>query len=144
MTSSLGGSGGIITPIFFIGATAGTLFATTLGLDKATFGAIGFVGLLAGAANTPIAASIMAMEMFGPKIAPYAAVACVVSFLISGHRSVYPSQVLAIRKSSSVDVEIGSELEGLPVRVQPRARSLSGNVFRIARYVRKILSKKRN
>jgi len=144
ITLSLGGSGGIITPIFFIGATAGTLFATTLGLDKATFGAIGFVGLLAGAANKPIAASIMAMEMFGPKIAPYAAVACVVSFLISGHRSVYPSQVLAIRKSSSVDVEIGSELEGLPVRVQPRARSLSGNVFRIARYVRKILSKKRN
>ena len=133
ITLSLGGSGGIITPIFFIGATAGTLFATTLGLDKATFGAIGFVGLLAGAANTPIAASIMAMEMFGPKIAPYAAVACVVSFLISGHRSVYPSQVLAIRKSSSVDVEIGSELEGLPVRVQPRARSLSGNVFKSCR-----------
>ena len=144
ITLSFGGSGGIITPIFFIGATAGTLFATIFGLDKATFGAIGLVGLLAGAANTPIAASIMAMELFGPKIAPYAAVACVVSFLISGHRSVYPSQVLAIRKSSSVDVETGRAVEGLSVGVEPRARSLSGNIFRIFRFVRKVLSKKRN
>ncbi len=96
ITLSLGGSGGIITPIFFVGATAGSLFAVMLGVDKATFAAIGLVGLLAGAANTPIAASVMAMELFGPQMAPYAAVACVVSFLISGHRSVYPSQVLAV------------------------------------------------
>jgi len=144
ITLSLGGSGGIITPIFFIGATAGSVFAVIFGLDKATFGAIGLVGLLAGATNTPIAASIMAMELFGPQIAPYAAVACVVSFLISGHRSVYPSQVLAIRKSASVDVETGKEVGGISVRVKPRDRSLSGNIFRIARSFIKILYKKRN
>ena len=142
ITLNLGGSGGIITPIFFIGATAGTLLATILGLDKATFAAIGLVGLLAGAANTPIAASIMSMELFGPKIAPYAAVACVVSFLISGHRSVYPSQVLAIRKSSSVEVETGKEMEDVLVRVEPRKKSISGNVFRVFRLIRKILFKK--
>ena len=142
ITLSLGGSGGIITPIFFIGATAGTAFATVFGLDKATFGAIGLVGLLAGAANTPIAASIMAMELFGPKIAPYAAVACVVSFLISGHRSVYPSQVLSIRKSPSVIVETGKAVEGLKVHVEPRKKSLSANIFRMARVVIKILYKK--
>ncbi len=144
ITLSLGGSGGIITPIFFIGATAGSLFATTLGLDKATFAAIGMVGLLAGAANTPIASSIMAMELFGPQIAPYAAVACVVSFLISGHRSVYPSQILAIRKSASVTVETGREVEGLLVRAEPRSKSLSGNVFSVARYLKRILYKKRH
>ena len=142
ITLSLGGSGGIVTPIFFIGATAGSLFATALGLDRATFAAIGLVGLLAGAANTPIAASIMAMELFGPKIAPYAAVACVVSFLISGHRSVYPSQVLAIRKSASVDVETGKEVGGISVRVEPRIRSLSGRVFGIARFIGRIFNKK--
>lgn len=143
ITLSLGGSGGIITPIFFIGATAGSVFATAFGLDKATFAAIGLVGLLAGATNTPIAASIMAMELFGPQIAPYAAVACVVSFLIAGHRSVYPSQILAIRKSASVDVETGMEMEGLIVSAEPRSKSLSGNVFRIARFFIKILFKKR-
>ena len=142
ITLSLGGSGGIITPIFFIGATAGSLFATAFGLDKATFAAIGLVGLLAGATNTPIAASIMAMELFGPQIAPYAAVACVISFLISGHRSVYPSQILAIRKSASVNVATGMEMEGIIVSAEPRSKSISGNVFRIVRFFIKIIKKK--
>lgn len=71
-------------------------------LDIVTFAAIGLVSLLAGAANTPIAASIMAVELFGPKIAPYAALSCVISFLMTGHRSVYPSQILSITKSPSI------------------------------------------
>ena len=76
ITLNFGGSGGIVTPIFFIGTTSGTLFARIFSMDDiATFSAIGFVSLLAGAANTPTATSIMAVELFGPKIAPYAAVA---------------------------------------------------------------------
>ena len=51
----------MVTPIFFIGATFGTLLAGILGVDPATFAAIGMVALLAGAANTPIAASILAI-----------------------------------------------------------------------------------
>ncbi len=143
ITLSLGGSGGIITPIFFVGATAGSAVAPLLGLDKATLGAIGMVGLLAGAANTPIAASIMAMELFGPQLAPYAAVACVVSFLISGHRSVYPSQILAIRKSASVYAELGREVEEIVVTVEPRSKSFSDNVFRVARFIKKRIYKKK-
>jgi len=99
ITLYFGGCGGIVTPIFFIGATSGVLFAEIFKLDIATFSAIGLVSLLAGAANTPIAASIMAVELFGTKIAPYAALACVVSFLMTGHRSVYPAQVLGVKKS---------------------------------------------
>ena len=68
------------------------------------------MSVLAGAANTPIAASIMAVEIFGPSIAPYATVACVVSYLMTGHRSVYPSQILSVKKSSFLDVELGAEL----------------------------------
>ena len=98
ITLCFGGNGGIVTPIFFIGATSGVLFAEIFKLDIATFSALGLVSLLAGSANTPIAASIMAVELFGTKIAPYAALACVVSFLMTGHRSVYPSQVLGIKK----------------------------------------------
>jgi H+/Cl- antiporter ClcA len=111
ITLNFGGSGGIVTPIFFIGSSAGALFASMFGLDITTFAAIGLVSLLAGSANTPIAASIMAMELFGPSIAPYATVACVISFLITGHRSVYPSQILAIRKSESINVETGKEIQ---------------------------------
>ncbi len=110
ITLSFGGSGGIVTPIFFIGATFGSMVGDLMGLDPATFAAIGMVSLLAGSANTPIAATILAVELFGPNVAPYAAVACVTSFLMTGHRSVYPSQIYAIMKSSSFRAEIGKEV----------------------------------
>jgi H+/Cl- antiporter ClcA len=130
ITLSFGGSGGIVTPIFFVGSTSGSLFASLLGLDLEVFAAIGMVALLAGAANTPIAASIMAAEMFGPQVAPYAALACVISFLMTGHRSVYPSQVLAVTKSSTLAAQKGKtmeEIRGTPVK--PRARSLTGQLL---------------
>ncbi len=53
LTLSFGGSGGIVTPIFFIGSTTGALVAQVLHMDSAILAAIGFVSLLAGAANTP-------------------------------------------------------------------------------------------
>lgn len=138
-TLSFGGSGGIVTPIFFIGATAGSGYAQMMGLDPATFAAIGMVCLLAGAANTPIAASILAVEMFGPKIAPYATVACVVSFLITGHRSVYPSQILAIRKSPSISVEVGRIMEEAQPEFHLRGRSLTVILLRAARKIKHLL-----
>ncbi len=127
ITLGFGGSGGIVTPIFFVGATAGSLFGHALGFDPSLFAAIGLVGLLAGAANTPISASIMAIELFGPQIAPYAAVACVISFLMTGHRSVYPSQILSLAKSSSLAVSEGSEMRDAGnVVFRPRSKSVSG------------------
>lgn len=110
ITLSFGGSGGIVTPIFFVGATSGIAFSTLLGWDSSIFSAVGFVSLLAGAANTPVSASIMAVEIFGPAVAPYASVACVISFLMTGHRSVYPSQIIAFRKSRSISFEMGKEI----------------------------------
>lgn len=99
ITLNGGGCGGIVTPIFFIGATSGTWFAHLLGVDSSTFAALGLVSLLAGAANTPLSASIMAMELFGAQIAPYAAIASIISFLVKGQRSIYPSQIIGIKKS---------------------------------------------
>ncbi len=138
ITLSFGGSGGIVTPIFFVGATAGNTFGSLLGLDRSLFAAIGMVGLLAGAANTPISASIMAVELFGPKIGPYAAVACIISFFLTGHRSVYPSQILAIAKSASIEVEKGREMRDIEgVEFQPRPKSISARISRLKRFKRK-------
>lgn len=106
ITLSMGGSGGILTPIFFIGTTAGCTFAYIFNLDPGTFAAIGMVALLSASANTPISASVMAIEIFGPQISPYAAIACVVSYIAAGHRSVYPSQVLGATKSSSISAPL--------------------------------------
>jgi H+/Cl- antiporter ClcA len=126
ITLSFGGSGGIVTPIFFVGSTAGSFFAHMLDLNVATFAAIGLVGVLAGSANTPIAASIMSVEMFGPAVAPYATLACIISFLITGHRSVYPSQILSISKSPSLRVELGREIEEIQTTLNVRERGFIG------------------
>lgn len=139
ITLSFGGSGGIVTPIFFIGATSGSLIARILGLNIATFSAIGMVSLLAGAANAPIAASILSVELFGPAIAPYAAVACVISFLMTGHRSVYPSQILAVKKSSSIQVELGKEMEEIAAEFHPRRKSLARGIWAASRTVKRKL-----
>lgn len=141
ITLNFGGSGGIITPIFFVGVTSGALYADLLGLNSATFAAIGLASLVAGAANTPISASIMAVELFGPKIAPYAAIACVISFLMTGHRSVYPSQVLAFRKSFSIQVELGKEIENVEVEFQLRKKSAIGLGLRIIKRAKEIVKK---
>lgn len=103
LTFAGGGVGGLITPIFFIGANAGYFFAHLFGLNTITFAALGLVSILAGVANTPLAASIMAMELFGADIAPYAAVSCIVSFLITGQRSIYDKQRFHFDKSISDD-----------------------------------------
>lgn len=93
VTFAAGGVGGIVTPILFIGSTLGSTMAHFAGLDVRTFAALGFVAVLSGTTRTPIACSIMAIEIFGTQIAPYASVACIISFLMTGYQSVFPSQV---------------------------------------------------
>ena len=125
ITLSFGGSGGIVTPIFFIGSTAGSLFASLFGQNLAVFSAIGLVSVLAGTTNTPIASSIIAIELFGPTIAPYAAAASIISFLMSGHRSVYPSQVIAMGKSPSIKVEKGLAIQYARPEFRPRDKTFT-------------------
>lgn len=131
LTLNFGGSGGIGTPIFFVGSTAGSALSSIINMDPAMLSAIGFVSLLAGAANTPIAASIMSVELFGPEVAPYAVISCIISYLITGHRSAYPSQVLAAKKSSSISVEIGSEMGKTTPDYLDREKSLIETMRRV-------------
>lgn len=114
------------------------VLATLIGVivGPATFAAIGLVSLLAGAANTPIAASILAVEYFGTNVAPYAAVACVVSFVMTGHRSVYPSQVLAIEKSRFIEAPIGEEVDKIETHVRPGNRNIRVRVVRLVRVIK--------
>jgi H+/Cl- antiporter ClcA len=133
VTLGSGGSGGVVTPIFFVGTAAGNLFAQLFDpANIATYSAIGLTALLAGAANTPIAASIMAMELFGPQIGSFAAVACMVSFLMTGYRSIYPSQLLGAQKSRSLTAPTGNPIgEMNPTHVALRDKSLLGILVKI-------------
>jgi H+/Cl- antiporter ClcA len=142
ITLSFGGSGGIVTPIFFVGATAGSAFSQILGVDPSVLAAIGLVSVLAGAANAPISASIMAVELFGPSIGPYAAIACIISFLMSGHRSVYPSQMIATAKSSSIFVPKGKEMGDHPeFEFKLRSKSVTGGLVKGINRVKRGLKK---
>lgn len=95
ITLGCGGTGGIITPVLVVGTVTGNLFGQLLASPAiAVYSVIGMVALLAGAVNTPLAAVIMAAELFGSDIIPYAAVGCLVSYVVSEHRSIYPSQII--------------------------------------------------
>ncbi|MGK5077214.1 voltage-gated chloride channel family protein [Janthinobacterium sp. HLX7-2] len=87
-----GFKGGEVTPLFFIGATLGNALGPLLHQPATLLAAIGFVAVFAGAANTPIASTLMAMELFGAEIGVYAAIACVVAYLFSGHAGIYRAQ----------------------------------------------------
>ena len=139
VTLAFCGSGGILTPIFFIGSTAGIAFAKMFALDPVFFAAFGFVALLAGAANTPIAASILAVEMFWSSIAPFATIVCVVSFLMTGFRSAYPSQILAASKAPSIVVKTGQEVDCTEPHFEYRTRKILVTGRNVARKLSKVL-----
>lgn len=89
-----GFKGGEVTPLFYIGATLGNALAPILEMPLPLLAGMGFVAVFAGSANTPIASTLMAMELFGSGVGMYAMIACVVSYLFSGHSSIYRSQRL--------------------------------------------------
>ena len=53
---------------------------------------IGLVAVFAGAANTPLACTLMAIELFGGGVGVYAALACATSYACSGHHGIYRAQ----------------------------------------------------
>ena len=107
ITLETGGSGGIVTPIFFIGVTSGAALAPLFGVSPGLLAAFGFVAVLAAAANTPIAAAVMAMELLPAPEGVFAALAAVTAFLMVGHRSVYASQKLGLSKSAGLVMQLG-------------------------------------
>ncbi len=113
VTLESGGSGGIVTPLFFIGATSGAALARLLHLPPGLFAAFGFVSVVAGAANTPIAAAVMGIELLPREVGVYAALAAGTAFLLVGHRSVYASQKIGLSKSAGLNVRMDVDIGDL-------------------------------
>ena len=89
---SVGFKGGEVTPLLYMGATLGNALAPWLQQPFPWLAALGFVAVFAGAANTPLACTVMAMEVFGMGIGAHAALACALSYLVSGHMGIYRAQ----------------------------------------------------
>jgi H+/Cl- antiporter ClcA len=114
VTLGFGMSGGIITPLFVIGATLGAALAPLLGLPPGDAAAVGMMAVTAAGANAPIAAILMGMEIFGSGLGLAFLLAAVPAFIMIGHHSVYPSQRVRLQKSPWVPVTAGGALEDSP------------------------------
>jgi H+/Cl- antiporter ClcA len=117
VTLGAGFKGGEVTPLFFIGATLGNALSYVLPLPPSLLAGMGFVAVFAGAANTPVSSTLMAMELFGAEAGAYAAIACVASYLFSGHAGIY----LAQRVGSSKHLHLIEE-EGLSLAMVAERR----------------------
>jgi H+/Cl- antiporter ClcA len=127
VTVGSGFKGGEVTPLFFIGAALGNVLGVLLGVPVDLMAGLGFVAVFAGATNTPLACTIMAIELFAPDngslvssgFVVYAAVACFLSYFLSGHSSIYHAQRVGVPKTGHAgdnreavreDVEAGQKL----------------------------------
>ena len=94
LTLEAGFKGGEIVPTFFIGATFGCVAAPLLGLDPSFAAALGMTGLFCGVTNCPVASILLSFELFGGDSLVLFALCCSVSYMLSGHYSLYTVQRL--------------------------------------------------
>lgn len=112
LTLGAGFQGGEVTPLFAIGATLGNALSGWLGLYAPFLAALGFIAVFCGATNTPIACFIMGIELFGGEGAVYMLLACVISYLFSGHSGIYTSQHIGASKHPLLSFPPGTTLAG--------------------------------
>lgn len=93
-TLGAGFKGGEVTPLFFVGATLGSALSGLIPLPVALLAGMGFVAVFSGATHTPVACSIMGMELFGADCGIYVALACLVAYFCSGSVGIYHSQIV--------------------------------------------------
>ncbi|TNJ47272.1 chloride channel protein [Tamlana fucoidanivorans] len=109
-TLGAGFKGGEVTPLFFIGATLGNVLIWFIPLPMSLLAGMGFVAVFAGATNTPIACTVMGIELFGIESGVFIALACSTAYLFSGHSGVYASQIIGSPKHNAFLREKGLNL----------------------------------
>ena len=92
LTLGAGFKGGEIVPSFTVGAALGCVAAPLLGLPVDLAAACGMAGLFCGVTNAPLTSLLISFELFGYEGMPYYLAAVAVSYLMSGHHSLYHAQ----------------------------------------------------
>lgn len=87
-----GFKGGEYVPLVFIGATLGSALSILQPTMMSLLASLGFTSVFAAASKTPLTCIILAAELFGIEILPYAIIACLLSFVFSGKSSIYSAQ----------------------------------------------------
>ncbi len=109
ITIGAGFKGGEIVPTFFIGSTFGCLAGGLLGLNQGFSAAIGLVSLFCGVVNAPVASIILSIELFGIDGLLMFAIACSVSYMLSGYYGLYSSQKIVYSKLKAEFININAK-----------------------------------
>lgn len=123
-TLGAGFKGGEVTPLFFIGATLGNVLIWFIPLPMGLLAGMGFVAVFAGATNTPIACTVMGIELFGIESGVFIALACSTAYLFSGHSGVYSSQIIGSPKNNVFLREKGLALSEIENRRAKKGKIL--------------------
>jgi H+/Cl- antiporter ClcA len=92
ITLGSGFKGGEVTPLFFMGACAGHVMAPWLGVPFPLLAAVGMAAVFSGASHARLACTVMAVELFGATILPYAGLACFIAPWLVGKTGIYEAQ----------------------------------------------------
>ena len=92
-TLSAGFKGGEVTPLFFIGATLGSVLVFLIPLPMALLAGMGFVAVFAGATHCVIASIVLGIELFGLHAGFFIGLASVIAYFTSGVDGIYSAQL---------------------------------------------------
>ena len=114
ITLAAGFKGGEVVPSFFIGAVFGCVIGPVLGIPAGFAAAIGLICVFCGAVNCPVASIFLSIELFGSDALVYFAVACALSYVLSGYSGLYSSQKILYDKIKAryIDVHTNSYYQG--------------------------------
>lgn len=97
-TLGAGFKGGEIVPAFFVGATFGSVMGPIVGLHSSFAAGIGLATIFCGVTNCPLTSLVLCVELFGIKGLGYYALACAVSYMLSGYCGLYSEQKIMYSK----------------------------------------------
>jgi H+/Cl- antiporter ClcA len=95
LSLGLGFKGGEATPLFLIGSHSASGFASWFSLPLGLSAAIGFVSLYGGLAKTPLAATFLGMELFGPSAWFIYFIITLIVLFGSGKKGIFSNQTWA-------------------------------------------------
>ena len=95
LSLGLGFKGGEATPLFLIGSHAASGFASWIELPIGLAAAIGFVSLYGGLAKTPIAATLLGVELFGTSAWFCYLIITLIVIFGSGKKGIFSNQTWA-------------------------------------------------
>ena len=124
LTLGAGFKGGEVVPSFFVGAAFGCVVGPLLGIPAGFAAAVGLVSVFCGAVNCPMASMVLAVELFGDGGMLYYALACGLSYVLSGYSGIYSSQRILYDKLKAryIDVHTNAHEEGETTEAERKYR----------------------